>query len=129
MKKGRPAIQVSAMAPPSALAAVQGAFFRGSTTLGVRVHAADRAVLARSFADVETPYGRVRVKLAAGPGGEVIGAQPEFDDCRRRAAATGAPVREVLGAAAAAARALLPAPQPPATRRRRAAPKPRKARR
>jgi uncharacterized protein (TIGR00299 family) protein len=123
MKKGRPAIQVSAMAPPADLAAVQAAFFRGSTTLGLRVHAADRAVLARSFAEVDTPYGRVRVKLAAAAGGEVIGAQPEFDDCRRRAAASGASVREVLSAASAAARALLAAPRAAGAAKRKTAQK------
>ncbi len=41
---------------------------------------------ARSFAKVATPYGPVRVKLAA-LDGEVLGAQPEFEDCRRLAAA------------------------------------------
>jgi uncharacterized protein (DUF111 family) len=45
--------------------------------------------------------------------GEVVGAQPEFEDCRRLAARAGVPVRTVLGAATAAAHALLPrAPTP-----------------
>ena len=68
----------------------------------------DRVVLARSFATVETPYGKIRVKLAA-LDGEILGAQPEFDDCRRLATRARIPAREVLAAAAAAARALLPA--------------------
>jgi uncharacterized protein (TIGR00299 family) protein len=125
MKKGRPAIGVSAMAPPAAIAEVQRAFFRCSTTLGVRLHTADRAVLARSFVEVDTAYGPVKVKLAADAAGEVIGAQPEFEDCRRRAAASGAPVREVMSAAAAAARALLASASTRAARpaaRRRPAP-------
>jgi hypothetical protein len=42
----------------------------------------------------------------------VVGAQPEFEDCRRRAATSGASVREVMSAAAAASRALLPAATP-----------------
>ncbi len=106
MKKGRPAITVSAMAKPAAVAAVERAFFRCSTTIGVRRYAVERTVLARSLVDVDTAYGPVRVKVGAA-GGEVIGAQPEFEDCRRRAAATGASVREVMSAAAAASRALL----------------------
>lgn len=107
MKKGRPALQVSALAPPEAAAAVERAFFLGSTTLGLRRRLVERAVLARSFAAVETPYGRVRVKVAA-LDGEVLGAQPEFEDCRRLAARAEVPAREVLSAAAAAARTLLP---------------------
>ncbi len=110
MKKGRPAITVSAMAAPAAVAEVERAFFRCSTTIGVRRYPALRTVLARSLVTVETAYGPVRVKVGAA-GGEVVGAQPEFEDCRRRAAATGASVREVMSAAAAASRALLPVPQ------------------
>ena len=106
MKKGRPAIQVAAMVAPDARDPVLRALFRGSTTLGVRMHAADRAVLARSITEVDTVYGRVRLKLAA-MDGAVTGAQPEFEDCRRRAAAAGVPVREVMSAAVSAGRALL----------------------
>jgi len=107
MKKGRPAIQLSALAPPASLPAVERAFFTHSTTLGLRRRALERVVLARSFATVATPYGKVRVKLGA-LDGEILGAQPEFDDCRRLATAAQVPAREVLAAAAAAARALLP---------------------
>ena len=107
MKKGRPAIQLSALTPPASLSAVERAFFTHSTTLGVRRRALERVVLARSFATVATPYGKVRVKLGA-LDGEILGAQPEFDDCRRLATRAHVPTREVLAAAVAAARALLP---------------------
>jgi uncharacterized protein (TIGR00299 family) protein len=106
MKKGRPALQISALAPPEAASAVERAFFRHSTTLGLRRRAVERVVLARSFAKVETPYGSVRVKIGA-LGDEVFGAQPEFEDCRRLAERRHVAVREVMAAAAAAGRALL----------------------
>jgi uncharacterized protein (TIGR00299 family) protein len=106
MKKGRPAVQVSALAPPQALAAVERAFFRNSTTLGLRRRRLERVVLARSFVKVSTPYGALRVKLAA-LDGDVLGAHPEFEECRRLAARARVPVREVVAAAAAAARAWL----------------------
>jgi hypothetical protein len=106
MKKGRPALEVTALAPPAALGDVQRAFFRHSTTLGVRLQPMSRVVLGRSFESVATPYGAVRVKIGA-LDGEVMGAQPEFEDCRRLAAKAGVPVRTVLGAATAAAHALL----------------------
>jgi pyridinium-3,5-bisthiocarboxylic acid mononucleotide nickel chelatase len=119
MKKGRPALQVSALAPPGALGAVERAFFAHSTTLGLRRRALERVVLARSFATVETPYGKVRVKLGA-LGGEILGAQPEFEDCRRLAGRAKVAVREVVSAASAAARTLLPTPPvAPAPSRRR----------
>ncbi len=108
MKKGRPALQVSALAPSAVLAPVERAFFANSTTLGLRRRALERTVLARSFVPVATAYGKVRIKLSA-QGGEILGAQPEFEDCRRLAARARVPAREVLAAAAAAARTLLPA--------------------
>jgi len=49
----------------------------------------------------------VSVKLAA-DGSHVLGASPEFDDCRRLADRAGVPVRTVLAEAAAAASRLLP---------------------
>jgi pyridinium-3,5-bisthiocarboxylic acid mononucleotide nickel chelatase len=109
MKKGRPALMVSALTPPEAAPAVERAFFLNSTTLGLRRRDLERVVLARSFAKVATPYGSVRAKLAA-LDGEVLGVQPEFDDCRRLAARAGVPVREVVAAAAAAARGLAAGP-------------------
>jgi uncharacterized protein (TIGR00299 family) protein len=126
MKKGRPALQLSALAPPAALGAVERAFFENSTTLGLRRRALERVVLARSFATVETPYGKVRVKLGA-LGGQILGAQPEFEDCRRLAARAKVPAREVVAAASAAARALLPVPPVAhAPSRRRQSGKPRR---
>jgi hypothetical protein len=102
MKKGRPATTVSALAPPAALAATERAFFLNSTTLGLRVRPIDRVTLARSFTTVKTPFGAVKIKLGS-LDGAVIGAQPEFEDCRRAAASAKVPVRAVLAAAAAEA--------------------------
>jgi uncharacterized protein (TIGR00299 family) protein len=111
MKKGRPALQLSALAPAAAVREVQRALFRHSTTLGVRMQPLARAALGRSFARVATPYGEVRVKIAA-LDGEILGAHPEFEDCRRLAARARRPVREVLAAATAAAHTLLTPPSP-----------------
>jgi len=111
MKKGRPALQVSALVPPEAATAVERAFFRNSTTLGLRRRRLERVVLARSFVKVATRYGSVRAKIAV-LDGEVLGAHPEFEDCRRLAARARVPVREVVAAAAAAARAALPKRKP-----------------
>jgi uncharacterized protein (DUF111 family) len=102
MKKGRPAQQISALVPPGELAAVQRAFFLNSTTLGVRVSRVARATLPRSIERVQTPFGAIAVKVA-GLDGQVIGAQPEYEDCQRAATAAGVPVRQVWTAALVAA--------------------------
>lgn len=53
---------------------------------------------------METPYGRVRMKVALDRGREV-GAHPEYDDCLARAREKAVSVREVMAAALAAHRA------------------------
>jgi len=102
MKKGRPAMEVSALCPTDALVAVEEAFFANSTTIGLRRHAMQRTVLDRSLAKVDTTYGQVRVKVASRQGA-LVGATPEFDDCRSLATRAKVPVRRVLAEANAAA--------------------------
>ena len=102
MKKGRPALTVSALAAPASVEAVARAFFENSTTIGLRTLPLGRAVLARSSARLKTAYGQVAVKLSA-LDGRVMAATPEFEDCRKLARAAKVPVRVVLAAASAAA--------------------------
>ncbi len=115
MKKGRPALEISALVAISDRADVERAFFENSTTIGLRVVAASRTVLSRSEARVSTPFGPVSVKVAGRDGG-VRGATPEFEDCKRLAKKANVSVRQVLAAAQVAAAALL---APPVRRGRR----------
>jgi pyridinium-3,5-bisthiocarboxylic acid mononucleotide nickel chelatase len=103
MKKGRPGLLITALAPPVAREAVEEVLFRETTTLGVRRAEWDRTVLERSMVAVSTPYGTVGVKVGR-RGGVEYNAQPEFDDCQRAAAEAGVPVKEVWAAAVAAYR-------------------------
>lgn len=101
MKKGRPALMVSALCEPSAREAVAEALLVESTTIGVRHRTVERNVLPRRFVEVDTPWGRVRVKLA-GPEGAPLNVAPEYEDCRRLARAAGVPVKRVYLAALSA---------------------------
>jgi hypothetical protein len=75
---------------------------RETTTIGVRYAPAGRVERPRHVVDVETPYGRIPVKISGGPYGPPQ-IKPEFDECARAAAAHGVPVREVILAALRAA--------------------------
>ena len=89
-KKGRIGIRVEALAQPARAAAVEEAFFRHSTTLGVRRWATARATLARRTIDVPAGDGTtVRVKLSEAPNG--ISAKPEYDDIIELAERSGRP--------------------------------------
>jgi pyridinium-3,5-bisthiocarboxylic acid mononucleotide nickel chelatase len=111
MKRGRPALTVSALARPADHDALALAFFENSPTIGVRTAPYGRTVLARSQASVKTSYGPISVKLSAAAG-RVLQATPEFEECRRLAGKAGVPVRLVLAEASAAAQAFLASAAP-----------------
>ena len=109
MKKNRPATLLSVLCRPSERAAVRHLLFRETTTIGVREHPVQRYALARETCRVATAHGEIRVKAVRGAGVEPRWS-PEYDDCRRAAEATGAPLQAVYQAAQAAARCLPDAP-------------------
>ena len=102
MKKDRPALQLSVLAPQSHETALVDVILRETTTLGVRVQPVTRYAAARTEDVVSTPYGAVRVKIKL-IDGQPVGAKPEHDECVRLAAAAGVPARTVFEAALAAA--------------------------
>jgi hypothetical protein len=101
MKKSRPGHLLSAVTEGGKRETVMDTVLRESTTLGVRFHRVERQALERDWVEVETPWGRVRVKRGL-RNGEVLNAHPEFEDCRKVAEAAGVPLKHVLSAALAA---------------------------
>ena len=100
MKKSRPALTVAALCAPAARDAVAAALLRESTTIGVRFSTRERHVLPRRLVEVDTPWGKVPVKVAGD--GDAANAAPEYEICRNLAAAAGVPVKRVYLAALAA---------------------------
>jgi len=101
MKKGRPALLVTALVEARAKDAVIDAILRETTTLGVRHDRVARTTLARSFVEVDTAYGPITIKLGA-RGDQILNAAPEFESCRAAAERAGAPLKQVYAAAVAA---------------------------
>lgn len=102
MKKGRPGVLLSVLAPAACETALADILLRETTTLGVRVHPVSRHEAQRTFATVATAYGPVQVKIKWVEGAPV-GAKPEYDDCVRVARSHKVPLRLVYEAAQAAA--------------------------
>ena len=92
MKKGRPAVKLTALCEEAALSAVRDTIFTHTTTLGMICRRAERFVLDRGFETVETALGSVRYKTAAAPKGEK--AKAEFEDLKRIAVEQGISLRE-----------------------------------
>ncbi len=96
MKKGRPGVIVSAIAPESARDAIVGELLRETTTLGVRVTPVTRYEAARESVVVDTPLGPARVKVKRlTPDGEIVGFAPEYEDSRRLAEQSSVPLSRV----------------------------------
>ena len=111
MKKNRPGVLLSALTPPELETAAVEFILRETTTLGVRVRRADRYVAQRESRSIDTPAGRVSVKVKL-LDGAAVGAAPEPDDCRRLAQQTGRPFQEIYQQAAEIARRqLIPSAQ------------------
>ena len=94
MKKGRPGILLSVMAPRPRLDAVIGILYRETSTIGLRLLPVGRRKLPRRHLEVQTSLGTVRAKAVEREGRELLA--PEFDDCRRLADEHGIPVLEVI---------------------------------
>lgn len=101
MKKGRPALTISALAAAPAADIVASAMLRETTSIGVRKIPVSRLERPRRTVIAATPFGNVRVKVSEGPFGPPQ-IKPEFDDCVKAAEVHGVPVREVVAAALAA---------------------------
>ena len=98
MKKDRPGTVVDVLCRAEDVETIRARLLRHTTTLGLRQTSVTRYSLDRRVEAIETPYGRVRVKIAKLPDGTVK-ASPEHDDCMARATEHNVPVSEVWLAA------------------------------
>jgi len=93
MKKGRPGTLLRVISTPEQRTVLADIIFNETTTLGVRIYTAERIVQARHFVEVETPHGKVRMKVSD------HSFAPEYEDCRALARATGAALKDIIAEA------------------------------
>lgn len=104
MKKGRTGIQITVLCHPDRLPQLRDLLFRETTTIGAHWRIENKMALQREFAEVETPWGPVKIKIARLPNGSAVNAAPEYEDCRRLAEQHGVPLKQVMLFAAAKAK-------------------------
>ena len=97
MKKNRPGVLLTVLAPAAAVDAVETVLFRETQTFGVRRHVAQRSKLRREAVTVQTPWGPVQGKRGWRAGGPDV-FTPEYEDCARVAREHGVPLRAVYEA-------------------------------
>jgi hypothetical protein len=94
MKKNRPGTLVRVIARPEDQEKMAQILVTETSTLGVRIYPAERRVQARRVVEVQTRFGAVRIKVS-----ESGSYAPEYEDCRKLAAASGVPLKHVMAAA------------------------------
>jgi hypothetical protein len=96
MKKGRSGVQMTVLCHPDLAPVIQEIIFRETTTIGLRWRLENKVALAREFAEVETSWGKVRIKIARLPNGIIANAAPEYEDCRLLATRHSVPLKQVI---------------------------------
>jgi len=93
MKKNRPGVRLTVIAPPAVREGLLERLFTDSTTLGVRLLEVERVAARRWRETIDTPYGPLEVKVMEYGGHRRL--LPEYEACRRLAEEHRLPLIEV----------------------------------
>ena len=94
MKKGRTGILFTCMCNHNLRDKMVKLIFKHTTTLGIRESISRRYILERTFDEVQTEYGTVKVKTSHGYG--VTKSKPEYEDVAKIAKDNGVSFSEVM---------------------------------
>lgn len=81
MKKNRPATKLSILCKEEDLQEFIELLLVETSTFGVRYNKYYREKINREFKEINTPYGRVKVKIGYYKG-QIIKVTPEYEDCK-----------------------------------------------
>jgi len=101
MKKNRPGVLLTVLCGEPDADRFTALILEHTSSFGVRRHSAERRKLRREIVEVKTVHGTVTVKLGK-LDGRVVQAAPEFESCRKVAAAANLPLKTIYEAAARA---------------------------
>ncbi len=114
MKKERPAVTLGVIAEAADRDKLARIIFDETSTIGLRFHPISRLKLHREIKEVETRFGKIRVKISGEPpphhhphayphSHAQVTISPEYDDCRHAAINHGVALRIVIEEAREAA--------------------------
>ncbi|MEA5083410.1 MAG: nickel insertion protein [Lachnospiraceae bacterium] len=83
MKKNRPAYKITVLCDDEKIERIEDIIFTETTSIGIRKHKEERTILLRCFKEIETKYGKLKVKAVQTPLGERI--YPEYESARELA--------------------------------------------
>ncbi|HNV00468.1 MAG: nickel pincer cofactor biosynthesis protein LarC [Verrucomicrobia bacterium] len=98
MKKNRPGVVLTVLCPVAECDRFSELILCETTAFGVRRTVLERRKLRREFLSVDTPVGRIKVKVGR-LDGRIVQVAPEYESCRAVAAERGMPLQAVYTAA------------------------------
>jgi uncharacterized protein (DUF111 family) len=94
MKKNRPAVMLSVLAPRYAELDLTEAIMRETSTLGIRVRPISRHIAERETTEFYSTLGHMKIKVKRFMG-SIVSVHPEYEECRRIALERNIPLQEV----------------------------------
>jgi len=95
MKKQRTGILLSVLCKPKQKAELLELILTETSSFGVREYEVTRHCMEHRFEEKETPYGKVRIKIASYKGKDLT-RSPEFEDCAALAKKHNVPLKEIM---------------------------------
>ncbi len=94
MKKGRPGILLTILIEPWMEQEIAEVLFKETSTIGFRKYFVDKMMMEREIKEIDTLWGKVRVKVSRYGSFEKI--SPEYEDCRKIAEKEGIPLINIM---------------------------------
>ncbi len=94
MKKNRGGVLLKVIATENRMEEIKKIIYEETTTFGCRYHRIKRDKLEREIVEVETEYGKIKVKIGYF-NGKVVTISPEYEDCRKAAKENGIPIKKI----------------------------------
>lgn len=94
MKKNRPATKLTVLATPELKDKLTEIIFEETTSIGIRVREEKRTVLEREMKEINTEYGKIKIKVSM-LNGRILNTAPEYEDCRRIASEKNVSLKQI----------------------------------
>ncbi|MCK4982994.1 MAG: nickel pincer cofactor biosynthesis protein LarC [Victivallaceae bacterium] len=95
MKKQRPGVLLSVLCSQDLKAELLELILTETTSFGAREYEVTRHCMQHRFEEKETPYGKIRIKIASFKGRDLT-RSPEFSDCAALAEKHNVPLKEIM---------------------------------
>ncbi len=94
MKKNRPGNKISVICNNNDVESIANILFKESSTFGVRFYDTKRIKLSIEERNINTKYGKVKVKIGKFKN-QIITVSPEYEDCKKLASENDVPLKDV----------------------------------